>query len=254
MIRNKLVILTPEGVRFSFQMAGLASRCLALAIDLASIATISWTVSTALRIFSIVSDEIAGALLILSFFIIGISYGIILEWFLNGQTVGKRVLGIRVIDMDGMRLKFHQVAIRNLLRSLDSLPAFYFVGGIAVLASRRRQRLGDFVANTVVVKISTPEKPDFSCISSDKFNSLRKHPEIIGELRNRLPQSLMLLALKTAMRRDMIEAERRQEIFSELRMEIRKYASIPAEIEEDLSDERFVFNVIDVVLKDAGRW
>jgi uncharacterized RDD family membrane protein YckC len=71
----------------------------------------------------------------------------------TGQTLGKRLLGIRVVSLDGSRASWGQVLGRTLLRVVDSLPILYIVGLIAVLAtgSGRRQRVGDLAAGTLVV-------------------------------------------------------------------------------------------------------
>ena len=55
-------------------------------------------------------------------------YFILLEWLLNGQTPGKRLLHIRVIKQGGYALRFFDTLLRNLLRVVDFLPLFYGVG------------------------------------------------------------------------------------------------------------------------------
>ncbi len=94
------------------------------------------------------------ALVILGYFVVQVGYGIACEWLWRGQTVGKRLLRLRVMDAQGLHLQFSQVALRNLLRFVDSLPAFYLVGGLVSLLNSRAQRLGDFVANTIVIRAS----------------------------------------------------------------------------------------------------
>src|SRR4051794_6580373 len=84
--------------------------------------------------------------------------GITLAYFfvceaLTGQTLGKRLLRIRVVSADGSRASVGQALGRTLLRVVDSLPVLYIVGLISVLATGRgrRQRVGDLAAGTVVV-------------------------------------------------------------------------------------------------------
>ncbi len=87
-----------------------------------------------------------------AFFLLTFAYfvGSELVW---GQTLGKRLLGIRVVSDDGARATWGQIATRTLLRLIDVLPAFYIVGLIAVIATgpERRKRLGDLAAGTRVV-------------------------------------------------------------------------------------------------------
>lgn len=70
---------------------------------------------------------------------------------LTGMTVGKRMVGIRVVDENGEHLSLAAAVIRNVLRPVDGF-LFYLVGAIFALASPRGQRLGDRVAVTVVVR------------------------------------------------------------------------------------------------------
>ena len=72
----------------------------------------------------------------------------------SGQTVGKRLLGIRVVAADGGKASVGQIAVRTLLRVIDVLPAFYLVGFISALATRERSaRLGDLAAGTRVARL-----------------------------------------------------------------------------------------------------
>jgi uncharacterized RDD family membrane protein YckC len=69
----------------------------------------------------------------------------------TGMTLGKRLVGIRVVADDGHHVGLNAAVVRNLLRPIDGL-VLYLVGAIFVLASRRSQRLGDHVAGTLVVR------------------------------------------------------------------------------------------------------
>src|SRR5262249_8195051 len=150
--RRSLTIETPEGVVFSYELATPALRALAWLIDACAIAAASYGIGKAIDALTLVSRDLAAALGVVSSFVISIGYCIVFEVRWRGQTVGKRVLGLRVIDAQGLRLQLPQIAIRNLLRLFDALPLFYLVGGIAAMASRNAQRLGDLAANTVVAR------------------------------------------------------------------------------------------------------
>jgi uncharacterized RDD family membrane protein YckC len=75
-----------------------------------------------------------------------------------GQTVGKMLMNIVVVTEDGESITYRDAAIRTLLRIVDALPFFYIIGLIAIYLTDRNQRLGDLLADTVVVK--TKEKTD----------------------------------------------------------------------------------------------
>lgn len=80
-------------------------------------------------------------------------YFILME-AVQGATVGKMVLGIRVVRLDGSDMSWGQAIVRNLLRLVDQLPTAipYLLGAVLILNSSRRQRLGDRLAGTVVVR------------------------------------------------------------------------------------------------------
>lgn len=69
-----------------------------------------------------------------------------------GQTIGKMALGIVVITEGGDAIEYRSAAIRTVLRIIDVLPFLYLIGIIVVMLTDRKQRLGDVVANTVVVR------------------------------------------------------------------------------------------------------
>ena len=71
-----------------------------------------------------------------------------------GTTLGKRIMGLTVIRMDGSDYGWGPVLLRNVLRVIDGVPVLYLVGIISVGVTRENQRLGDLVAKTVVVRRS----------------------------------------------------------------------------------------------------
>ncbi len=85
----------------------------------------------------------------LVFFFIIFAYFILMEAYV-GWTVGKRVLGMRVVDGTGNKIGFSKSLIRNLLRLVDGLPTLNILGIILVVCSPRGQRFGDRVAKTFV--------------------------------------------------------------------------------------------------------
>jgi len=87
----------------------------------------------------------------LIYFIIVLGYYFLLEMS-GGQTIGKKVMGIKVVAVDGV-LTPGKVIIRTLLRIVDGLPLFYLIGIIVIATSQRKQRIGDMAAGTIVVKV-----------------------------------------------------------------------------------------------------
>jgi len=250
---NTLTIRTPEGVVFSMQLAGPVTRFMAWAIDLAAISVISSMLNVIFGIIGFISRDIAMAVGILSYFVVSTGYGIATEWYWQGQTLGKRLLKLRVMDEQGLRLQFSQIVIRNLLRFVDSLPLFYMVGGLACLISRKAQRLGDFAANTVVVWNPSISKPDLDQLLEGKYNSFREYPHIEARLRQRAAPQEAGIALQAIMRRDELEPVARIELFHDIADHFKAVVEFPQEATDGISDEQYVRNVVDALYRTKNQ-
>ena len=87
----------------------------------------------------------------LVFLFIIFTYFILMEAYV-GWTVGKRILGMIVVDVNGNKIGLSKSIVRNILRLADGLPAFNILGIILIATSQKEQRFGDHVAKTYVVK------------------------------------------------------------------------------------------------------
>jgi uncharacterized RDD family membrane protein YckC len=242
-----MIVRTPEGIEFSILLAGPVVRFLAWGIDMACISLVAGTVGVLLRLFSILSLDLGMALVILANFIITAGYGIGCEWLWRGQTVGKRVLRLRVVDEQGLRLQFSQVVVRNLLRVVDALPLFYMAGGAACLLSAKSQRLGDIAASTIVIRNPEISLPELERPDDDKFNSLAEDPHLAARLRQKVGRDDLAIALRAILRRDELEPAARVELFGELARHFRSLVRFPHEAVDGVTDERYVRNVVDVL-------
>jgi uncharacterized RDD family membrane protein YckC len=242
-----LRIVTPEGVVFRFALAGITARFLAWAIDAAIVIGFAGAVSTLLKRSGLVQADLAKALFTLLYFVVSVGYSMYFEWYWRGQTIGKKVLRLRVMDSGALHLQPYQVVLRNLMRYVDSLPLCYLVGGIAALLSRRSQRLGDMVSHTVVIKALRFHPPDLDRIGRAKYNSLMEHPALCARFRQRTPPEATALAMQALLRRDQLTAEARIETFRALAAYFGSRASVPAEILEQITPEQLVRNVVEVL-------
>jgi len=202
-----------------------------------------------LGLVGILSRDLAMAANILGYFSVSIGYGIFLEWHWHGQTLGKRLLRLRVTDVHGLQLQFSQVVIRNLLRFVDSLPALYLVGGAACLINRRAQRLGDFAANTIVVWNPRVDEPNLDQLLGGKFNSFRHYPHLEARLRQHVSPAEAQIALRALIRRDEFEPGARVALFASIVSYFKTIVSFPAEATDGLSDERYVRNIVDALFR-----
>ena len=246
---NQLEIRTPEGISFNQLLAGPTTRFMAWGIDAFTIALIWYVVIRMLGWARLISPDMTMALLILLHFLIMVGYGIILEWLWRGQTLGKRLLRLRVISEDGLHLRFEQVVIRNLLRFLDFMPACYMVGGTICLLTARFQRAGDFAAGTVVVRHPKPIDPDLEQLLAGKYNSLLGYPHLCARLRQAILPEQGRIALQALIRRDELEPEARVELFGQIAERLRRATAFPEECTQGMTDEQFVRNAMDVVFQ-----
>lgn len=248
---NTLIIKTPEGVVFSLLLAGPVTRFLAWLVDILVIGVLSRLAGTLFQVFGLVSQDLAMAAIILAYFAISIGYGIVLEWKWRGQTLGKRLLRLRVMDVQGLRLDLSQIVIRNLLRFLDSLPVLYLVGGISCLVSSKAQRLGDLAANTIVVRHPVISQPDLDQLLADKFNSFNDYPHLQARLRQRLSPAEAGLALQALLRRDELDPAARVELFRDIADFFREIVAFPPEAVDGIPDEQYVRNVVDTLFRSG---
>lgn len=136
----------------------LVARTVALLVDLIVISVATFVIALLLSLVgfgsgSDVIGAIVGIVLVPIVLLIQFGYFIYFEGD-SGQTPGKRLMNIVVVTEDGADIDFGTSAIRNLLRIVDGLGIFipYLVGLVLVLVTEDNQRLGDIVANTVVVR------------------------------------------------------------------------------------------------------
>jgi len=142
-------VLTPEGVALHLLAAGPFPRALAWLID--AVLRLS-ALMLAGMLLSILGRFGSGLWLIVLFALLWL-YPVVLETLWNGQTVGKRVLGIRVVAANGAPVGWVAAFVRNLLRVVDMLPVGYAVGVVSALFDPWGRRLGDLVAGTLVVHV-----------------------------------------------------------------------------------------------------
>lgn len=149
---DRIALVAPEGISVEIVVAGLGSRAAACLLD-----TLFMAVGfIAVTIFaSLIGDSVPGvamALVAVATFLVLFGYFVLFEAFGSGRTPGKRVVGLRVLTVDGARASFWRIVIRNVVRFIDYLPAAYLVGMGTVLMSEKHQRLGDLAAGTIVVR------------------------------------------------------------------------------------------------------
>ena len=200
---REILVATPENIEIEYELAGVGSRFLANLVDsLLQIAAfigllvVVGLIGAGLAMTHLIwahavldfFSNILQALAVVAFFVVLWGYYIWFEIAWNGQTPGKRQLGLRVVRDAGYPVNAYSVITRNLLRVIDGMPVLTLslalagladhssgiaaLGGLSILVtlcfmlgSARYQRLGDFVAGTMVVKQRAPRVPTLEALA-----------------------------------------------------------------------------------------
>jgi uncharacterized membrane protein SpoIIM required for sporulation/uncharacterized RDD family membrane protein YckC len=140
-------ITTPEGVELNLRLAGPMPRACAWAIDFVLRAAILLAVVVAVSALG----QLGLGIFLISAFLLEWIFPAVCEVHFDGATPGKKAMGLRVVNDDGTPVQVAAAVVRNLLRAVDFLPVMYGVGLASMLVNREFKRLGDLVAQTVVV-------------------------------------------------------------------------------------------------------
>jgi uncharacterized RDD family membrane protein YckC len=207
--RDQLSIRTPELVAIEFPLAGIGSRFVALLIDyliqgaaafiliLIFVLFVSATAGSQPVRSSMAGSPNSGkwaiAIAIAIPFLFQWGYFTLFEAFWRGQTPGKRIMRIRVIQQTGRPVGVFESLGRNLTRIIDMLPTFYIIGVIVMFLTRRQQRLGDLVAGTLVVHERDIEAPLESMGGSRTFTAPSFTPAATPPRESKLPADAIAL-------------------------------------------------------------
>jgi uncharacterized RDD family membrane protein YckC len=235
---DKLIIDTPEQIALEYTLAGAGSRFLALAVD-----TVLQLLALLTFVFTLLAAQItagtgfaswatwAQAVLVLAYFVLMYGYFALFEALWNGQTPGKRLIGLRVISASGRPVSVFDAILRNLLRIVDSIPGIYAVGLVSVFVTARHQRLGDLAAGTVVVHEQGLERREPTLSASSA-------PLGVARLEAR-----EIEALETFLsRRDDLPIHMRERTATQLAQHVRTRLTLP--LEQQPSNERLLEELV----------
>jgi len=247
----ELTIATPEGVLFRLPLASPASRLYAMLLDI--VIVLGTVNGIGLLVYWIFAKAPGFGVMVITLaeFAIGFAYGALLEGFWNGQTIGKRLFHLRVIDETGLPLRIEQAWVRNLMRVFDALPFAYLLGGISALSSPLMQRFGDRVAGTLVVRETPLALAAEESWTRQKYNSFMEYPTIAVHLRRATTPELASLIQDALRRRNELAPYARREIYRELAKYLQSEISpFPDELVERLSDEQYLINASGILFGD----
>jgi uncharacterized RDD family membrane protein YckC len=175
---ERYAIDTPELVAIEMPLAGIGSRFIAILIDsvlwfagLMVLIIVFSVLAPAFHAFNRLSEQWVTAIVIFVVFLFQWGYFTLFEAFWNGQTPGKKIARIRVIQRSGRAIGILESMARNFIRMVDQIPSFYAVGIVAIFVTRQNQRLGDLAAGTLVVRDRPDDAPLWGDSGSRTFTA-----------------------------------------------------------------------------------
>lgn len=243
-IDTAIQIVTPENISFRYEVAGPFRRLPAFLIDLGLRAVVLVGCAIAFGIFGIGSEFLTAALFVL-WFVLEWFYGALLETYWNGQTVGKRMIGIRVLSQDGQPINGLQGVMRNVLRGADLMPiiptvAFGFDSLMGIptglfclivpICTRRYQRLGDIVAGTIVIVEERAWSPTSMKVEDPRIPQLAALLPISLQISNKMMSAIGAFVE----RRKYLSPGRRHEIARHVAKPLLERCNLPADTSYDL--------------------
>lgn len=236
-----LIITTPEHVHIRLEPAGAGSRFLALLIDTFIIMGISGVIGQ--TVTTLLPRAVAGAVIVTVTFLVTWGWHVWFEVRKQGRTPGKAALKLRVVDARGLPVSLYQSLVRNICRILDFFPAFYGVGAISTLVSPNRRRLGDLIADTLVVRDAQPLAYKGQLAAERRHNSLRT-PRVLRLLRHRVSLEEREFLLTLCLRADRMAPAARYDLFEQVADVYRKKLDLA---EEPISGENLVRDLTAVL-------
>ena len=240
------VVLTPEYVPIRLFPAGLGSRFIAVLVDgliVFAIASMAGRLAGELLPFGIG----AGATVALTF-VIQWGYHLYFETRARGQSPGKRLCGLRVVDMGGLPITFQQSFVRNIVRVLDFAPVFYGVGALVCLLQRHGRRFGDLAADTIVVQEHEAEDHSRALEGARRFNSLQA-PRVLRRIRRQVGLEDRELILSICLRAERMDPKARVDLMEEVGGHYRKLLEVD---DPHLSGENLVRGLLAILYTDRG--
>ncbi|HEU4521945.1 MAG TPA: RDD family protein [Thermoanaerobaculia bacterium] len=238
---NELTIVTPEHVHIRLQPAGAGSRFLAILVDSIIVLSISSTMYAVAAV--LLPMGIALAMYITASFVLTFGWHVYFETRRHGRTPGKRALRLRVIDARGLPVSLHQSLVRNITRVLDFAPAFYGIGAVAILVTQARRRIGDIVADTLVIRDAQPPAYEPRLAAERRYNSLRI-PRVLRLIRHRISLEEREFLLALCVRADRMSAAARYDLMEEVAAAYRKELGLE---DEPISGENLVRDLTAVL-------
>ena len=225
-------IRTTQNVTIEYELATLWERFLAFLIDALVVFVIYVLLS--FLVLNSLSDQFGESMWVLSIvvalpMILFIFYQLLSEVLANGQSWGKKAMGIKVVRLDGQEPGLSDYLLRAVFHFVDTFLSLTSLAALFISASEQRQRLGDMTANTSVVRIKFSLR--FRLEDILKINSLQDYEPAYPEVK-RLSEKDMLLIKNIISRYRKYQNDAHREVVDQLVARLRDQLDI-AEIPQD---------------------
>jgi uncharacterized RDD family membrane protein YckC len=247
-------VISPEKVPLVYRVAGVGSRFLAWLLDLLILVGLFFLAVIMGQVWEEARAGFGMAVAMIGTFCAQWGYFVLFEWLWHGQTPGKWVIGLRVIDLEGTGISFGQAAVRNILRVADGLPllipdvvpVLYGVGFLVAACNREQRRLGDLAAGTLVVYVEAKNTPLLTLRQGIVAESARTQlaRQRLELLTRRQKETMLDLCL----RRDQLRVRERARLFAAVTDYFRQRLDL-APVEHQ-SDEKFVLQLAAALTAD----
>ncbi|ANL49378.1 RDD domain-containing protein (plasmid) [Rhizobium phaseoli] len=226
--------IPPEGVPITFAIGSIGSRLGAQILDIIFTNILIFICAFLIAFTGILPSNVEAMLIVLLGFLLRTPYYILSELIWNGRTLGKKITGIRVINAGGRRLTPHQVTARNLMKEVEIFGPMSLLASVATqsgweivltsawllvvvivpLANRRRQRLGDIIAGTLV--IDNPRSVLLSDLALSaptaaaqlEFEFLPEHLDVYGKYELQTLEDVLRDTTKNAQSQEIVQIVR----------------------------------------------
>jgi uncharacterized RDD family membrane protein YckC len=239
-------VLIPERVSLEYDIAGLGSRGVAVLIDTAIQVGVLVVVAAIIGAAGALisrnggiglpdgADTLVFGLAALVLFLVANGYYVLFEIVWNGQTPGKRAVGVRVIRESGYAVRASDAIVRNLVRIVDWLPLAYGLGVTTMLFNSRFRRLGDLAAGTIVIR----EAPSLPVGSASALSATTDAaPKVL------LASADAILLRDFLVRRHELESAPRRQLATDLASSISRRYGLAAD-PSHTSPEQFIESIV----------
>lgn len=234
---SQIAINSTQNVELTFNLASIGQRFIAQIIDMlikTSYYLVMFLILDGVFKFDLM-DEWSRIGLISLFSLPIMFYSLFFETFFDGQSIGKKAMNIKVVKIDGYQASFSDFVTRWLFRIIEVFWLFSAVGFIAILTSKKGQRLGDMAAGTTVINLKNEVNISHTILEDIREDYQPKYPQVIHLSDNDM--RIIKQMYKEA------KLSRNYGLLNQLKLKIEEVANFKSKDNDDLT-------FIDTVLKD----